>query len=65
LRAALQAVRQESRICVIVVETSVDPMLPGSGVWMDIEVAAASDHPLTQQLRQQYQQDKAAQRFFR
>jgi hypothetical protein len=42
----------------------VDTTLPGSGVWMDIEVAAASDRPLTRQLRQQYEQDKLAQRFY-
>jgi 3D-(3,5/4)-trihydroxycyclohexane-1,2-dione acylhydrolase (decyclizing) len=63
-KGALQAARREAQVCVIVVETSVDTTLPGSGVWMDIEVAAASDRPLTRQLRQQYEQDKLAQRFY-
>ncbi|HMN30065.1 MAG TPA: thiamine pyrophosphate-dependent enzyme, partial [Caldilineaceae bacterium] len=63
-RAALEAARREPRICVIVVETSVDTTLPGSGVWMDIEVAAASDRPVTRQLRRQYEQDQLTQRVF-
>ncbi len=63
-RAALREARHESRACVIVVETNLDTSLPGSGIWMDIEVAEASEAHLTGDLREQYEKDRSAQRFY-
>jgi 3D-(3,5/4)-trihydroxycyclohexane-1,2-dione acylhydrolase (decyclizing) len=62
LRQALREARRETRPCVIVAETDVDVSLPGSGVWMDIEVAEVSQDPVTQKLRADYERDRAAQR---
>jgi 3D-(3,5/4)-trihydroxycyclohexane-1,2-dione acylhydrolase (decyclizing) len=62
LRQALREARRENRPCVIVAETDVDVSLPGSGVWMDIEVAEASQDPVTQKLRADYERDRTAQR---
>lgn len=64
LRKALAAARKETRTCVIVVETGLDVSLPGSGVWMDIAVAEASDDSVTDSLRKQYEQDQATQRLY-
>jgi 3D-(3,5/4)-trihydroxycyclohexane-1,2-dione acylhydrolase (decyclizing) len=64
LRQALEEARREAGVCVIVVETSTDPTLPGSGIWMDIEVAETSDNPITQTLRQQYERDKLSQHIY-
>ncbi|MCC7447892.1 MAG: 3D-(3,5/4)-trihydroxycyclohexane-1,2-dione acylhydrolase (decyclizing) [Anaerolineae bacterium] len=64
LRKALAAARKETRTCVIVVETSLDVSLPGSGVWMDIEVAEVSEDSVTNGLRKQYEQDREDQRLY-
>jgi 3D-(3,5/4)-trihydroxycyclohexane-1,2-dione acylhydrolase (decyclizing) len=58
LRAALRAARQETRPCVIVVETEKYRNLPPSGVWWDVAVAEVSDDPATQKLRAEYEGDR-------
>jgi 3D-(3,5/4)-trihydroxycyclohexane-1,2-dione acylhydrolase (decyclizing) len=64
LRRALQEARGEKRVSVIVVETEKFRFLPGSGVWWDVAVAEASNDPVTQKLRAEYESDRARlQRF--
>jgi len=63
-RQALAEARGESQPCVIVVETDKEVGLPGSEVWMDIAVAEVSRDPVTQQLRSNYERDRAGQRFY-
>jgi 3D-(3,5/4)-trihydroxycyclohexane-1,2-dione acylhydrolase (decyclizing) len=64
LRAALEAARDESRPCVIVCETEPDRNLPPSDVWWDVAPSEASDDPVVQELRAEYERDRdALQRF--
>lgn len=58
LRSALSEARDESRSCVIVVETEPHRYLPGSGVWWDIAPAEATGDPVTQELRVQYEEER-------
>jgi 3D-(3,5/4)-trihydroxycyclohexane-1,2-dione acylhydrolase (decyclizing) len=64
LREALEAAREESRPCVIVCETEPDRNLPPSEVWWDVAPSEASDDPVVQGLRAEYERDRdALQRF--
>lgn len=64
LRKALREARDENRTCVIVCETQPYQSPPDSGVWWDVAVAEVSGDPVTQNLREQYEQERAAlQRF--
>jgi 3D-(3,5/4)-trihydroxycyclohexane-1,2-dione acylhydrolase (decyclizing) len=64
LRDALEAARGESRPCVIVCETEPDRNLPPSDVWWDVAPSEASDDPVVQELRAEYERDRdALQRF--
>jgi 3D-(3,5/4)-trihydroxycyclohexane-1,2-dione acylhydrolase (decyclizing) len=64
LRQALAEARQERRSCAIVVETDGSIRPPDSGLWWDFEVAEVSQDPVVRQLREQYERDREAQRFF-
>jgi len=63
LRVALIEARDETRSCVIVVETEKHHYGPDSDSWWDISPAEVSNDPVTQDLRKQYEQDKKSQRF--
>jgi len=58
LGQALREAREETRSCVIVAEVEKYRMLPGSGIWWDIEVAEVSQEKPTQSLRTQYEQTR-------
>lgn len=62
-QAALRQARQEQGVCVVVAEVEKHRMLPGSGGWIDFEVAQASQDPVTQKLRQEYEAERQKQRF--
>jgi 3D-(3,5/4)-trihydroxycyclohexane-1,2-dione acylhydrolase (decyclizing) len=65
VRQALRAARQETRSCVIVVEVEKHRYLPGSGVWWDVAAAEVTQDPVTQELRQAYEEERARlQRFY-
>jgi 3D-(3,5/4)-trihydroxycyclohexane-1,2-dione acylhydrolase (decyclizing) len=65
VRKALKAARKETRSCVIVVEVEKHRYLPGSGIWWDVAAAEVTGDPVTQELRQAYEEDRAKlQRFY-
>ncbi|MDL1899879.1 3D-(3,5/4)-trihydroxycyclohexane-1,2-dione acylhydrolase (decyclizing) [Anaerolineae bacterium CFX9] len=65
LRKALREAREEASSCVIVVEVEKHRYLPGSGVWWDVAPAEVTQDPVTQELRQVYEDDRARlQRFY-
>lgn len=65
VRSALREARAEKRPCAVVVETEKHRYLPGSDVWWDVAPAAATNDPLTQDLRVQYEQQRAKfQKFY-
>ena len=65
LRAALEQARGESRTCVIVCETEKYRNLPPSEVWWDIAPSEASEDPVVQKIRAEYERDRAElQRFY-
>lgn len=55
LKKALQEARDETRPCVIVVETEKYRFLPGSNVWWDVAVAEVSQDAVTRKLRTEYE----------
>jgi 3D-(3,5/4)-trihydroxycyclohexane-1,2-dione acylhydrolase (decyclizing) len=63
LRLALREARQETRPCVVVVETGTRPT-PGSELWWDVSVAEVSRDAVTQKLRHEYEQERNSQRFY-
>jgi 3D-(3,5/4)-trihydroxycyclohexane-1,2-dione acylhydrolase (decyclizing) len=64
LRTALKEARDETRSCVIVVEVEKHRYLPGSGAWWDVAAAEVSQDPATQNLRAEYEENRAKlQRF--
>src|SRR5258708_15090720 len=65
VRKALREARKEKRSCVIVVETEKHRYLPGSNVWWDVASAEVTNDPVTQELRQAYEDErKRLQRFY-
>lgn len=64
LRQALREAHEERRSCVIVVETEPYRRLSDSGVWWDVATAEASNDPVTQELRQVYEEGRRLQRFY-
>jgi 3D-(3,5/4)-trihydroxycyclohexane-1,2-dione acylhydrolase (decyclizing) len=65
LNMALAEARDETRSCVIVVETEPHRYLPGSGVWWDVAPAEATTDPLTDERRTAYENQRAQlQRFY-
>jgi 3D-(3,5/4)-trihydroxycyclohexane-1,2-dione acylhydrolase (decyclizing) len=58
MRQALREAREESRSCVIVVETEKHRYLPGSGAWWDVAAAEVSNDPVTRKLREEYEQSR-------
>jgi len=65
LRSALEQARGESRTCVIVCETEKYRNLPPSEVWWDIAPSEASEDPIVQKIRAEYERDRAElQRFY-
>ncbi len=59
VRAALREARGEDRPCVIVIEVEKHRYLPGSGIWWDVAAAEVTEDPVTQELRQAYEEDRA------
>ncbi len=65
LRKALAEARKEKRPCVVVAEIEKHRYLPGSGVWWDVAAAEVTNDPVTQELRQAYEDErKKLQRFY-
>lgn len=65
VRSALREARAEKRPCAVIVETEKHRYLPGSEVWWDVAPAAATRDPLTQDLRVQYEKERAKfQKFY-
>jgi len=65
VRAALREARTERRPCALIVETEKHRYLPGSGVWWDVAPAEATNDPLTQDLRKQYEGERTKfQKFY-
>jgi 3D-(3,5/4)-trihydroxycyclohexane-1,2-dione acylhydrolase (decyclizing) len=64
LRSALQGAREETRSCVIVVETEKHRYLPGSGAWWDVAPAEVTQDPVTRELRDEYEKARAARQRF-
>ena len=65
LRQALREARKETLPCVIAVETEQGRYTPGSDLWWDVSVAEVSHDPVTQKLRQQYEEEVVQhQRFY-
>ncbi len=58
VRGALAEARDETRSCVIVVEIEKHRYLPDSGIWWDVAAAEVTNDGVTQELRQQYEQDR-------
>jgi 3D-(3,5/4)-trihydroxycyclohexane-1,2-dione acylhydrolase (decyclizing) len=58
LRSALAEAREETRSCAIVVEIEPHRYLPGSEVWWDIEPPEATNDPVPQKLRAQYEDER-------
>ncbi len=56
---ALRQARVETRACVIVVEVEKHRVLPGGGCWWDVAPAQVSHDKKTQELRAEYERDKA------
>jgi 3D-(3,5/4)-trihydroxycyclohexane-1,2-dione acylhydrolase (decyclizing) len=63
LRRALAEARSEKRSCVIVAEVAPYERLPRSGVWWDVPAAEATQDPVTQKLRTEYEEGRQRQRF--
>ena len=63
LRQALREARAETGPCLIVAEVEKHRYLPGSGTWWDIAAAEVSGDEVTRQLREEYVQGQAQQRF--
>jgi 3D-(3,5/4)-trihydroxycyclohexane-1,2-dione acylhydrolase (decyclizing) len=59
LAQALRQARAEPRACVIVAEIEKHRVLPGAGCWWDVAPAEVSLEPKTQELRAEYERDKA------
>jgi 3D-(3,5/4)-trihydroxycyclohexane-1,2-dione acylhydrolase (decyclizing) len=65
VRQALREAREETRSCVIVVETEPHRYLPGSGIWWDVEPAEVTGDPETDERRTTYENERARrQRFY-
>lgn len=65
VRTALREARAEKRPCAVIVETEKHRYLPGSDVWWDVAPAEATNDPLTQDLRVQYEKERAKfQKFY-
>jgi 3D-(3,5/4)-trihydroxycyclohexane-1,2-dione acylhydrolase (decyclizing) len=58
LSQALREAREEPRSGVIVVEVEKHRYLPGSGAWWDVAPAEVSNDPVTQELRQEYEENR-------
>ena len=58
LRKALAEARQETRSCVIVVETEKHRYAPGADVWWDVAPAETTGHAVTRQIRKEYESDR-------
>ena len=56
---ALRQARAETRTCVIVAEVEKHRVLPGGGCWWDVAPAEVSQDTKTQELRAEYERDKA------
>ena len=56
---ALREARAETRTCVIVAEIEKHRVLPGGGCWWDVAPAEVSQDPKTQELRAEFERDRA------
>ena len=65
MRSALREARQETRPCVIVVETEKYRFLPSGGVWWDVAPSEVTQDGVTQELRAAYEEERQRmQRFY-
>jgi 3D-(3,5/4)-trihydroxycyclohexane-1,2-dione acylhydrolase (decyclizing) len=64
LAAALAEARGADRTTVIVVETDAAARLPSYDAWWDVPVAEVSDSPLVRAAREDYERQRARQRWF-
>ena len=65
LRTALREAREETRSCVIVVETEKYRFLPSGNVWWDVAPSEVTQDGVTQELRAAYEEERQRlQRFY-
>ena len=64
LRAALVDARKRSGVTVVVVETAIDPRVPGYESWWDVAIAEVSESPAVQDARKEYEKAKQKERLF-
>jgi 3D-(3,5/4)-trihydroxycyclohexane-1,2-dione acylhydrolase (decyclizing) len=55
---ALREAREERGPCVIVAETEKHKFIPGSGIWWDVAVAESTNDPVTNKLREEYEEGR-------
>jgi 3D-(3,5/4)-trihydroxycyclohexane-1,2-dione acylhydrolase (decyclizing) len=61
---ALKEARKEKRVSVIVCEVEKHRYGADNGVWWDVAAAEVTNDPVTQELRQAYEEDRHKQRFY-
>jgi 3D-(3,5/4)-trihydroxycyclohexane-1,2-dione acylhydrolase (decyclizing) len=64
LRAALVDARKRSGVTVVVVETAIDPRVPGYESWWDVAVAEVSESPTVRDARKEYEKARQKERIF-
>ena len=62
--AALVDARKRSGVTVVVVETAIDPRVPGYESWWDVAIAEVSESPAVQDARKEYEKAKQKERLF-
>jgi 3D-(3,5/4)-trihydroxycyclohexane-1,2-dione acylhydrolase (decyclizing) len=64
LRAALVDARKRSGVTVVVVETAIEPRVPGYESWWDVAIAEVSESAAVQDARKEYEKAKQKERIF-
>jgi 3D-(3,5/4)-trihydroxycyclohexane-1,2-dione acylhydrolase (decyclizing) len=64
LRAALVRAKEQSRTCVVVVETVYDERVPDYQSWWDVPIAEVSTRESVQAARRQYENARKRERHF-
>lgn len=64
LRTALAEARKRSTTTVVVVETAIDPRVPGYESWWDVPIAEVSESLSVREARQKYEKARQKERIF-
>ena len=64
LRAALVDARKRSGVTVVVVETAIDPRVPGYESWWDVAIAEVSESSAVRDARKEYEKARQKERIF-